>query len=175
VIFNPVPDPLATHAYYTCLDEAPHYVVIDAGNPGSSFDWSTSATSQVILAGAYGWYFVNVTNRLDCTSRDSAQVIEYCPPSIYVPNTFTPNGDGINDLWMPVGKSIASMELTVFDRYGRVLFESDQVGGSWDGTAGGELVKSEVYVWKLRYRFFIDEEGQIGEEHEQLGHVTVLY
>lgn len=172
--FNPTPDPMAVHEFYTCLDDEPGYVVIDAGNNGSSFDWSTGEHTQVILAGAYGWYFVEMTNPNDCALRDSARVIEFCPASIYVPNTFSPNGDGVNDVWMPLGKSIARLELNVFDRWGGILFSTDDPASGWDGTANGTPVPNDVYVWRMRYRFQIDENGQVGEEHEQLGHVTVL-
>ena len=172
--FNPTPDPLAMHEYYTCLDDEPGYVVIDAGNAGSGFEWSTGEQTQIILAGAYGWYFVQMTNPHDCSLRDSARVIEFCPASIYVPNTFSPNGDGVNDVWLPLGKSIATMELYVFDRWGGILFASDNATIGWDGTANGTQVPNDVYVWRMKYRFQIDEGGQVGEEHEQLGHVTVL-
>lgn len=172
--FNHAPSPLAAHEHYTCLDEEPHYVVIDAGNPGSDYAWSTGETSQVILAGAYGWYFVQVTTDLDCSGRDSTHVIEYCPPSIYVPNSFTPNGDGVNDVWGPAGRNIASLELTVFDRWGAPLFSTEDPANGWDGTAHGEEVMNGVYVWQMKYRFVEDLNGSVSENHEQLGHVMLL-
>ncbi|MCB9167230.1 MAG: T9SS type B sorting domain-containing protein [Flavobacteriales bacterium] len=172
--FNPAPTRLTSHELFTCLDEEPHYVVIDAGNPGSDFDWSTGEHSQVILAGAYGWYFVDVTNQFDCRTRDSLQVNEFCPATIYVPNTFTPNSDGINDTWGPVGKNIATLELIVFDRWGGVLFQTNDPLDMWNGTAHGDPVKNDVYVWKMRYRFQEDVDGQIGPWHEQMGHVQVM-
>ncbi|MCC6576061.1 MAG: gliding motility-associated C-terminal domain-containing protein, partial [Flavobacteriales bacterium] len=151
--FNPRPSALPTHRIFTCLEEDPHYVVIDAGNSGSSFDWSSGQASQVILAGAYGWYFVDITNTFHCDLRDSVQVSEFCPPSIYVPNTFTPNADGINDTWGPVGRNVASLELIVFDRWGGVLWQTNSPTDQWDGTAHGTEVPSEIYVWRMRYRF----------------------
>lgn len=172
--FNPAPSRLTSHELFTCLDEEPHFVVIDAGNPGSDFDWSTGEHTQVILAGAYGWYFVDVTNPFDCSARDSVVVTEFCPATIYVPNTFTPNSDGINDTWGPVGKNIATLELIVFDRWGGVLFQTNDPLDMWDGTTHGEPVKNDVYVWKMRYRFLEDAGGQVGPWHEQLGHVQVL-
>jgi gliding motility-associated-like protein len=75
---------------------------------------------------------------------------------------------------MPLGKSIARWELNVFDRWGGILFSTDDPASGWDGTANGTPVPNDVYVWRMRYRFQIDENGQVGEEHEQLGHVTVL-
>ncbi|MCB0793571.1 MAG: gliding motility-associated C-terminal domain-containing protein [Flavobacteriales bacterium] len=172
--FNPAPARIISREQFVCLDEDPHYVVINAGNDGSQFDWSTGAQTQMILAGAYGWYFVNITNQYDCALRDSVVVTEFCPATLYVPNTFTPNNDGINDYWGPVGKNVATMELTVFDRWGGVLFTSNSLDVLWDGRVGGDLVPNDMYVWKMRYRFIEDETGKVGMEHQQMGHVQVL-
>ncbi|MBK7751403.1 MAG: gliding motility-associated C-terminal domain-containing protein [Flavobacteriales bacterium] len=172
--FNPSPSRLAAHQLFACLDEEPHYVVINAGNEGSSFQWNTGESAQVILAGAYGWYFVEVTNPHDCSMRDSIVVNEFCPASIYIPNTFTPNGDGINDTWGAVGKNIASIELMVFDRWGGVLFQTTDPNTFWDGSVSNEEAANHMYAWRLSYRFFEDENGKVGRQHERLGHVTIL-
>lgn len=174
VQFNPSPARMAVHQFHTCLDEEPHHVEIDAGNEGSRYVWSTGENSQVILAGAYGWYIVEVTNEFDCAGRDSANVIEYCPSAIWVPNTFTPNGDGTNDIFLPVGKNIAKMHLYVFDRWGEMLFESDDPNVGWDGTYAGEVVKNDMYVWRLTYQFTEDKDGKLGFEQHQMGNIQVL-
>lgn len=174
VQFNPSPMQMATRQFHACLGEEEHFVRIDAGNPGSNYAWNTGERSRVILAGAYGWYAVEVTNQFDCAARDSAQVIEYCPSSIFIPNTFTPNSDGTNDIFIPVGKNIATMHLWVFDRWGNLLFESDNPTMGWDGTYSGSVVKNDMYVWRLAYTFFEDKDGTIGMEHEQMGHIQVL-
>ena len=172
--FNQRPDRMATHQYFTCLDKEPHYVVISAGNDGANYEWSTGAHSQVILAGAYGWYYVDITNQLDCSVRDSAVVTEFCDPSLYVPNSFTPNADGVNDVWRPEGNNIGEFGLNVFDRGGQVIFHSDNIAYGWDGTINGEEAPPGVYVWRMEYRFVKDTEGQEGVNHSQLGHVTLL-
>ncbi|MCB0763357.1 MAG: gliding motility-associated C-terminal domain-containing protein [Flavobacteriales bacterium] len=173
ILFNPSPVRMATRQFHTCLEEEPRYVVLDAGNAGSRYEWSDGATTQVILAGAYGWYFVNVTNVYDCATRDSVVVNEYCPSTIFVPNTFTPNGDGLNDVFIPVGKNIGSMHLFIFDRWGELIFESDDPEMGWDGTYRGEVVKNDMYMWRLNYKFE-DKDGTLGMEQKQMGHIQVL-
>ena len=80
VQFNPSPARLAARQFHACLGEDEEYVRIDAGNPGSQYDWSTGETSRVILAGAYGWYAVEVLNQFDCAARDSdVGYGDYCP------------------------------------------------------------------------------------------------
>ncbi|HQW05831.1 MAG: gliding motility-associated C-terminal domain-containing protein [Flavobacteriales bacterium] len=174
VQFNPSPARLAARQFHACLGEDEEYVRIDAGNPGSQYDWSTGETSRVILAGAYGWYAVEVLNQFDCAARDSAEVVEFCPSAIFIPNTFTPNGDGTNDYFLPVGKNIAAMHMYVFDRWGNQLFESDDSTMGWDGTYGGQVVKNDIYVWRLTYKFTEDKDGSLGTEHQQMGHIQVL-
>lgn len=174
ITLSPSPARMAARQLFACLEEEPRYVVLDAGNPGSQYDWSTGESSQAILASAYGWYFVQVTNSFDCALRDSVVVNEYCPSSIYLPNTFTPNGDGINDEFLAVGKNIASLHMVVFDRWGGVLFESNDPSIGWDGTFKGEPVKNDMYIWKIRYRFLEDEDGRMGMEQERMGHIQVL-
>ncbi|MFN3875768.1 MAG: gliding motility-associated C-terminal domain-containing protein, partial [Flavobacteriales bacterium] len=98
----------------------------------------------------------------------------HCPATIFIPNSFTPNGDGVNDVFLPLGKSIAAMHLMVYNRWGELLFESDHPDVGWDGTYRSEPVESEVYVWRLSYRFYTDKEGTIGMEQQQMGHVQVL-
>lgn len=174
VLFNPSPARMAVREFHTCLDDEPRYVVIDAGNTGSRHNWSTGATTQVIMASAYGWYYVHVTNVYDCTVQDSARVIEYCPATIFIPNTFTPNGDGVNDVFMPLGKSIASIHMVVHNRWGELLFETDDIEVGWDGTYRGEVVQNDMYVWRLEYKFFTDKDGTLGVQQTQMGHIQVL-
>lgn len=174
VHFNPSPVRMAVNEFHTCLDDEPKYVVIDAGNEGSQFDWSTGESSQVIMASAYGWYYVHITNPYDCSAQDSARVIEYCPATIFVPNTFTPNGDGVNDIFLPIGKSIAAMHLMIFDRWGELLFESNDPAVGWDGSYAGEIVKNDMYVWRIEYKFYTDKDGELGFLQTQSGGVQVL-
>jgi gliding motility-associated-like protein len=174
VHFNPSPARMAVNEFHACLDDEPKYVVIDAGNAGSRHTWSTGETTRVIMAGAYGWYFVHMTNVYDCSTLDSARVIEYCPATIFVPNTFTPNGDGVNDVFLPVGKSIASIRMVIHDRWGELLFETDDLNVGWDGTYRGELVKNDMYVWRMEYKFYTDKDGSVGVQQTQMGHIQVL-
>lgn len=174
VYFNPSPYRMAQRQVFACLDEAPGQTLLDAGNPGSDFLWSTGSTTQVIPAERYGWHAVDITNAFGCSVRDSVLVSEYCTSAIYVPNTFTPNGDGLNDIFIPVGSNIASMQLLIFDRWGILLFESNDPTMGWDGMYRNEYVKNDMYMWRLVYRFFEDEYGRLGMEQELMGHVQVL-
>jgi gliding motility-associated-like protein len=92
----------------------------------------------------------------------------------YVPNSFTPNGDGINDVWGLSSNipDIKDLELLVFDRWGAVIFESTDPNVVWNGTfknGGGEIMKQDTYPYKIKYRII-----STGGARETLGHVTLL-
>lgn len=69
--------------------------------------------------------------------------------SMYVPNAFTPNGDGTNDVFLPVIRAVKAYELRIFDRWGRQLFQSSDPNQGWDGTKAGQDCKQDSYVWKI--------------------------
>lgn len=70
-------------------------------------------------------------------------------PDIFVPNTFTPNGDGQNDVLYVRGRNIASMQFMVFDRWGEKVFESTRPDHGWDGLFEGKPVDPAVFVYHL--------------------------
>lgn len=76
--------------------------------------------------------------------------VEIVPAAvIYVPNAFTPNGDGLNDTFGGVGEGITDYTMQIFDRWGNLLFESNNINNQWDGTYKNEVVPAGVYVFKL--------------------------
>jgi gliding motility-associated-like protein len=90
-----------------------------------------------------------VKNKFGC-SDTIIQVINVAEDhSLYVPNAFTPNYDGRNDVFLPKGRGISKYNLMVFDRWGQKLFESNEFTEGWDGTFGGVLCKNDVYIWKI--------------------------
>jgi gliding motility-associated-like protein len=174
VVFNPLPNIITEEEQIICLDYWPKKTLLDAGNPGCTYLWSTDEETQTIEVNTYGWYIVDITTPLNCTITDSIEVVEYCPPQCFVPNSFTPDGDGVNDLFMPSGYNIATMEMKIFDRWGEEVFAGKDAEVGWDGKRNGTEVQDGVYVWKLKYRFIEDVNGMIGAEKESVGHVTLI-
>lgn len=69
---------------------------------------------------------------------------------IFIPNAFTPNGDGRNDVFLVFGTSIQAVHMTVYNQYGELLFESKDKGRGWDGTGNGKAQPSGVYVYVIK-------------------------
>ena len=95
--------------------------------------------------------------------------------TVYIPNTFTPNGDGKNDLFGPefIGDPVF-FDFLIFDRWGHVIFETHDKNVKWNGTFKNqdkEPIKQDVYVYKLVIGFG----GSIGKFYENTGIVTVIY
>ena len=71
-----------------------------------------------------------------------------------MPNSFTPNGDNLNEVFKPKGDGIDASyyHFMIFDRWGEKLFETDDINEGWDGTYNGEPVPTGIYVWKINTR-----------------------
>jgi len=92
--------------------------------------------------------------------------------SIYVPNTFTPDENGINDMFLPVtfGIDPDQYELWIFDRWGNMIFYSDELNEGWDGRVQGnsDICQVDTYVWKIKCK------DLLGKKHDLIGHVNLI-
>jgi gliding motility-associated-like protein len=111
-----------------------------------------------------------VTNEFGC--MDTSFVGLYIEPfTVYIPNTFTPDGDEFNNIFNAViYLEVSSWSFKVFDRWGELLFESNDPEFGWDGTYGGKLVQDDTYTYTLKY---ISCEDYV-TPHVITGHVNVL-
>jgi len=107
-----------------------------------------------------------------CTRSDSVAVTVYelnCDePDIFVPDAFTPNGDGNNDVLFVRGRFIARMDLKIFDRWGELVFETTDQSDGWDATFKGKPVDPAVYV------YWLEVTCGDGQEFFKKGNVTVI-
>jgi gliding motility-associated-like protein len=87
---------------------------------------------------------------------------------LYVPNAFTPDGNRFNNTFKISSINVIEFNIQIFNRWGELLFESEDKDFEWDGTHNGEMVRDGTYVWKIFYRSINDDEETIN------GHVSVL-
>jgi len=88
--------------------------------------------------------------------------------TFYIPNAFTPDGDGINDTFFGQGTNISEFNIMIFDRWGELLFTSDNLNAAWDGYYRGTESKPDVYVYVVKLR------DDMGAYHSYEGHVTLV-
>jgi gliding motility-associated-like protein len=114
-------------------------------------------------------YVLTVTNGR-CVARDEVIVLVNCG-NLYVPNAFTPDGDGLNEAFRPVADEALDWHLVILDRWGTVVFESEDQNTSWTGNVrgGDHFAPDGVYVWRLSVRF---EDSPAEEVHH--GFVTMV-
>ncbi len=123
-----------------------------------SYLWSPyGETTANITVKSEAYYNVIATKENGCKRQSGFEVIEQCPPTFFIPNAFTPDDDGINDFYfIPVTNDISS-SLRVFDRFGTLLFRSEDPFKGWDGTFNGKKCPVGVYVYKLNINGFTVE------------------
>jgi gliding motility-associated-like protein len=101
-------------------------------------------------------YIAKVVNEGGCAATDSITIIVVCNNgNLFVPNTFSPNGDGMNDVFYVRGKGLTTIQsMRIFDRWGQMVFEkrnfapNDPASG-WDGTMNGKKAPIDVYIYTI--------------------------
>jgi len=111
------------------------------------------------------------TTQYNCADSVCQDVVIDDEFLIYVPNAFTPDGDGINDVFLPKlqGYDPLNYNLQIFDRWGELIFESQHQEMGWDGTYRNELCKTDVYVWQIKVKDAVS-----GKINNYKGHVSLL-
>jgi len=118
-------------------------------------------------------YRVEVTDKeTGCRASDEVTVLvkeSICEePYVYIPNAFTPNQDGVNDVLYVRGENIDKVYMTIYNRWGEKVFETESLDEGWDGTFNGKTVSGDVYGYYLKIICY----G--GKEYFKKGNVTVL-
>lgn len=171
---------ISTPMPVTVLDP---YIALDDGSTGGdtcSWDFGDGNTMVVPNCGdivhAYGdtgSYTLRqvVTNQYGCSDTAYSDVFIAPFTTLYVPNTFTPNGDGNNDIFYAYGDFIGSFEMWVFDRWGNLIFKSNDQHIGWDGHANGgkDLAQIDTYVYKI-----IATEEYTGKRLKFIGHINLI-
>jgi len=118
--------------------------------------WSNGTTQNMLTVSTTGLYWINISS-CGANWTDSVSVI-YKPSisDIIIPNVFTPNNDGVNDKFVMSGYNDipAFFELTIYDRWGLLIFTTNDYINGWDGTYNGTLVTDGVYYFILNMESF---------------------
>ncbi len=109
-----------------------------------------------------------VYSKHNCTDTNYLDIWIKPEFSFYVPNAFTPNGDGVNDGIKPFGDDIYALEFYIYDRWGQLLFQSNSLNAVWNGTHKGKQAPVDIYIYKA----FIKD--KLGNDHEIAGEITLL-
>ena len=127
--------------------------VLFATVAATNYLWQDGSTDSLFLALESGEYFVSSTAG-KCTKTDffSVNMIECGTSIISIPNVFTPNGDGVNDLYLPIETyNLKNYSIKIVNRWGEVVFEEKIKNTGWDGTSAGKKCTEGTYFWIVKY------------------------
>ena len=138
----------------------------------SAFLWQDGTTADTFFVTDPGTYNVSVTDSAGCYYNSEIIIDpEVGCDSLFIPNVFTPNGDGFNDRYVLEGDYVNTLDLLIFDRWGRLMFHTEDIERTWDGTGiGGNKCADGVYYYVVRYSFL----GMPDEILEEKGYITLL-
>lgn len=141
-------------------------------HPNTSYQWSTgdtTSTTEVVQAGVY-WVEV-ITN--NCKMQDTVEITgDLGGGSIYFPNSFTPNNDGLNEYFTGYGIGATFFNMKIFDRWGTLVFETNDILAGWDGRIkdNDSVIQEDVYVCVVDYKTECTKDRTI----RKIGHVSVI-
>jgi gliding motility-associated-like protein len=152
-----------------CKDQS---IEIGPGNVDWTYLWADGSVLSPKTISEEGLYVLTATN--ECGNHtDSIKIAdEDCECRFYLPNAFTPNGNGRNEIFKPVYFcDFSSYKMEIFDRWGELIFETQDATHGWDGIYKGQLVEQAVYTVKV---FFKETNGAYADERLYLDKVVVV-
>ncbi|MCI5059346.1 MAG: gliding motility-associated C-terminal domain-containing protein [Flavobacteriales bacterium] len=156
----------------------PRVNLLDQSNDALSWEWRVNQehifTEQnlsydFVLPGL-NYVDLKVYNAYGCSDSIQKEIFVETKAIVNVPSAFTPNGDGVNDIFKPVFEGIddANYEFRIFNRWGDLVFYSNNVNTGWDGQFNGSIAKDGIYIYKLSYL------NHNASKQLQSGHVNLL-
>ena len=132
----------------------------------NNFLWSDNSHGLTLLVEDSGYYWLRITNPCGDHYDDILVDTRNCSPTLFAPNAFTPNGDGLNDQFQVEAANIFNFRMLIFDRWGQKVFESDDITMGWDGSVNNSPAPMGNYVWIAFYEVISDDWTYIGQEEK---------
>lgn len=125
-------------------------------NPGNYLSCTDCASPSFYATRSMN-YNVTVTDANGCSITTAVSVNVLADKPVFIPNAFTPNGDGANDLWSVYATGTAYYNMQVFNRWGEMVYQSFNINAGWDGRYKGKEADPGVYVYVLQLTFLDSE------------------
>ncbi|MDX2174361.1 MAG: PKD domain-containing protein [Bacteroidota bacterium] len=180
VLPTPIADFIADKNDFTDLEETTvNFKDASTANPnkwewnfsGLKKDTTKNASFNFSINGVYP-IILNVTNEFGCTASVTHTINVLPEFTFYAPNSFSPNNDNINDVFIPIGRGweASSYKLAIYDRWGKKMFGTEDVNQGWDGkvNASDNFVEEGTYIYKAEVN---DSSKKL---HSYVGHITVI-
>lgn len=126
-------------------------ISLSAANiPFTTYLWNTGEQGSTIFVSDTGLYYLEAQTPCYGLTDSTQVVIKNCNEFVYIPNAFTPNGDGLNDYFEVFGVGDEA-ELLIYNRWGELVFQAQPYLNNWDATYHGQPVEMGVYLYKIKY------------------------
>jgi len=126
---------------------------ITPGNGFTSYLWQDGSTYPTYVTLGEGTYWVKVTDSYGCSASDTVTLV-ICPAALYIPSAFSPNSDGLNDVFRARYSNIdvlKNYKMLIYNRWGQLLFEANDINLGWDGNFKGTPCPSGVYTYVIKF------------------------
>jgi gliding motility-associated-like protein len=148
-------------------------VYVTGGATPYSYMWNTSPvqTDDKATELRFGWHGVLVTDANGCSKKDSVYIDPGpCCDEVFIPNAFSPNNDGKNDIWHIVtATGIELQQLAIYDRWGNRVWSATDIFQGWDGTYKGKEEDMNTFYYIFRYRCLND-----GQDYLKKGDLILI-
>jgi gliding motility-associated-like protein len=148
-------------------------ISLNAGLGFDAYKWQDGSTEPQIEVSTDGLYWVVVTDYNGCKASDSV-ILKQCELLLWMPNIFTPDGDGLNDIFLPVYKLDVEIkfQMYIFNKWGEQIFSTNEISKGWDGTYKGVLCTQDLYTWRII--FSAPDNHKFRQISPQSGNVMLL-
>lgn len=153
-----------------CIGEE---ITIRVNLPGADFEWEDGSTADSLVVSRSGDYELTVSFCGETETIVYQRVtVEDCPCFSAMPNAFTPDGDGKNDIFnLLYNCEVTEFKLDIYNRWGDLVFSSNNAEVGWNGTKNGVPAPMDVYIYRCQYRF---GDSDVSELLEEVGDVSLI-
>lgn len=125
-------------------------IMLDGGDLMKTYLWQDGSAAQLFEASQPGFYNVIIIDTNCCLQSDTIKIMFL---DLYVPNAFSPNNDGHNDRFSAIGptEGIIDYQFYIYNRWGQLVWETDNLFDSWDGTLNGNECPVGMYIWAMKF------------------------
>ena len=172
ILPSPICENISASATSVGIGEAVNLTINYTSSSSVTIEWINISNGNIIGQGdsittdaneSMNQYEVTVTNSEGCSCMDEVE-IEGIKPDLFMPNVFTPDGDGLNDFFFPLFKKEGTDEIieignaeivqfTIYNRWGNIVYQNDNPATGWDGKKDGKDVPSDVYVYAITVKY----------------------
>ena len=172
VILNPIPNPIINPDFYELYPGED--VTLTAGSY-AYYWWYTDndsliSESEFLFVDSTLTTYIVVENNDGCIGTSEVAIVQFIPRvELFIPNTFTPNGDEHNELFVIKGRFITNFNMKITDRWGEMIYKTDKIDKYWDGKYLGVMAQQGVYS------YVVDIIGNDGRPFSTSGTVNLIY